>query len=137
MTPSLWSEKISRLLSHHHSQVGQNCSLLRHLDICSSGAVTEQGTSWLLLCQHLEELNLFQVIEKGSPDTDLTVNFRPLNRYLDMRSLYKVCPGKTQFMYLVILQLVQAPFCGPMRCHGSSYGIHCQAQEWSSHFDSC
>ena len=26
-----------------HFQVGQNCSLLRHLDICSSGAVTEQG----------------------------------------------------------------------------------------------
>jgi len=43
--------------------VGQNCSLLRHLDICSSGAVTEQGTSWLLLCRHLEELNLFQTSE--------------------------------------------------------------------------
>jgi len=43
--------------------VGQNCSLLRHLDICSSGGVTEQGSSWLLLCRRLERLNLFQTSE--------------------------------------------------------------------------
>lgn len=40
--------------------IGQNCSLLRHLDICSSGGVTEHGTAWLLLCRELEEVNLFQ-----------------------------------------------------------------------------
>jgi hypothetical protein len=43
--------------------IGQNCSQLRHLDICSSGAVTDQGTAWLLLCRHLQELNLFQTSE--------------------------------------------------------------------------
>jgi len=40
--------------------IGQNCSNLRLLDICSSGGVTEQGTTWLLLCQNLEYINLFQ-----------------------------------------------------------------------------
>lgn len=40
--------------------IGQNCSKLKFLDICSSGGITEQGTTWLLLCQNLEYLNLFQ-----------------------------------------------------------------------------
>ena len=40
--------------------IGQNCSRLTHLDISSSGGVTEQGTPWLLLCQQLKTLNLFQ-----------------------------------------------------------------------------
>ena len=35
--------KLLKSLCSFHFQVGQNCSLLRHLDICSSGAVTEQG----------------------------------------------------------------------------------------------
>jgi len=42
------------------SLIGQNCAQLRHLDIVGSGSVTEQGTSWLLLCKHLETLNMFQ-----------------------------------------------------------------------------
>ena len=42
------------------SIVGQNCPQLRYLDISSSGSVTEQGTSWLLLCKHLETVNMFQ-----------------------------------------------------------------------------
>ena len=37
------TEKLSKSFCSIHFQVGQNCSLLRHLDICSSGAVTEQG----------------------------------------------------------------------------------------------
>ena len=40
--------------------IGQNCPQLRHLDISSSGAVTETGTAWLLLCTALEKLNLFE-----------------------------------------------------------------------------
>ena len=35
--------QVIQSLCSFHFQVGQNCSLLRHLDICSSGAVTEQG----------------------------------------------------------------------------------------------
>jgi len=42
------------------SLIGQNCPNLKSLDISSSGAITEQGTSWLLLCRMLEKINLFQ-----------------------------------------------------------------------------
>ena len=43
--------------------LGQNCPQLRHLDISSSASVSETGTSWLLLCQHLETIILFQTSE--------------------------------------------------------------------------
>jgi len=40
--------------------IAQNCSQIRFLDISSSGSITEQGTSWLLLCPQLEHINLYQ-----------------------------------------------------------------------------
>ena len=40
--------------------VGQNCRLLSHLDIAGSQGVTDQGTSWLLGCQKLNHLDLYQ-----------------------------------------------------------------------------
>jgi len=40
--------------------IGQNCSNLRSLDISSSSSITDQGTTWLLLCKKLEKANLFQ-----------------------------------------------------------------------------
>jgi len=40
--------------------IGQNCSKLKYLDISCSGTITDQGTAWLLLCQDLETINLFQ-----------------------------------------------------------------------------
>ena len=43
--------------------LGQNCAQLRHLDISCSASVTETGTSWLLLCRHLETIILFQTSE--------------------------------------------------------------------------
>ena len=62
-----------------------------------------QGTSWLLLCRHMEELNLFQVTpdnitrhDMASPWKDLMINSRHLNQYLDTHSWYRVSPGKTK-----------------------------------------
>ena len=49
------------------SIVGQNCPQLRYLDISSSGSVTEQGTSWLLLCKYLETVNMFQTSQSVPP----------------------------------------------------------------------
>ena len=40
--------------------LGQNCPQLRYLDISSSGSVSESGTAWLMLCRHLETVNMFQ-----------------------------------------------------------------------------
>ena len=40
--------------------VGQNCRQLSVLDIAGSQAVTDQGTSWLLGCKELAQLDLYQ-----------------------------------------------------------------------------
>jgi len=40
--------------------IGQNCAKLKSLDVSSSVAITDQGTTWLLLCRQLENINLFQ-----------------------------------------------------------------------------